>query len=66
MNEDKRTFQFSFELDRERSLALAQFLKRVTWTEMRGCAVDEVETYLIRDALGTVREAVNEGGFNPR
>jgi len=54
------------ELPHSQALALAQFLKRVGWSEMRGCAVDDSEAYLIRAALGALRTELAEIGFNPR
>ncbi|CAM3653578.1 MULTISPECIES: DUF7706 family protein [Klebsiella/Raoultella group] len=29
------------ELDDKEAMALAQFIKRLTWTEMRACAISE-------------------------
>lgn len=54
------------EMTDSQARALAQFVKRVGWSEMRGCAVDDEEAYLIRAALNTVREALLELGYNPR
>jgi hypothetical protein len=48
------------------ALALAQFVKRVTWTEMRACAVDEAEGYAIRAAIDTLQKALAEAGYAPR
>ncbi|EGE9483800.1 hypothetical protein JYK47_004423 [Salmonella enterica] len=31
----------SLELDDKEALALAQFVKRLTWSDLRGCAVDQ-------------------------
>ncbi|WP_258866680.1 DUF7706 family protein [Citrobacter koseri] len=31
----------SLELDDKEALALAQFVKRLTWSDLRGCAVDD-------------------------
>ena len=53
----KAKTQFTIELDSEDALALAQFLKRITWNDMRGCAIDENETYRIKDALGKLQRA---------
>lgn len=50
----------------EQAQALARFLKRVGWSEMRACSYDEAECYLIREALEAVRRVVNEAGFDPR
>ena len=37
------------------SQALAQFVKRLTWSEIQACAVDKDETYEMRDALTSCR-----------
>lgn len=47
-------------------LALAQFVKRVTWSAMRECAVDEAECYDIRAAVEILRRAVAKAGYAPR
>ena len=39
------------ELPLDQAEALAQFVKRMTWTEIRACAVDDKEAYEIRAAL---------------
>ncbi len=56
----------SLELDPDKAEALAQFVKRVTWSEMRACAVDENETYQIRDAINTLQDALADVGYSPR
>lgn len=48
------------------AMALAQFLKRVGWQEMRANAVDENETYEIRSALSALQDSLVEKGFAPR
>jgi hypothetical protein len=48
------------------ALALAQFVKRVTWKEMRDCAVDDAEAYEIRAAVDTLQKALAEAGYAPR
>lgn len=48
------------------ALALAQFVKRVGWQEMAANAVDEEETYLIRDGIDQVQRGLREAGFSPR
>lgn len=51
--------------DRE-ALALAQLAKRLTWSDMRSCAVDDDETYAIRDAVSALQNALSEHGYAPR
>jgi hypothetical protein len=46
-----KTIRIDVELPPAEALALAQFVKRVTWTEMRACAADEAECYEIRAAI---------------
>ncbi|SOY78389.1 conserved hypothetical protein [Cupriavidus phytorum] len=54
------------ELTDHASLALAQFLKRVTWSELRACAVDDEEAYLMRAAVDQVARALADIGYDPR
>jgi len=54
------------QLDEEQALALAQFVKRVGWSEMRSCAVDDAEAYAIRSAVDALQRALAEAGFAPR
>ena len=54
------------ELNEELAVALAQFVKRVGYTDMRSNAVDDFEAYLIRDALDRVRIGLANAGFSPR
>lgn len=48
------------------ALALAQFVKRVGWSEIRQNAVDDDEAYVMRDALGFLAKALKESGYAPR
>jgi hypothetical protein len=48
------------------ALALAQFVKRASWTEARRCAVDDDEARVIVRALENVRKALAEKGYAPR
>jgi len=62
----QKTVQITVELTIEQAQALAQFLKRVGWSEIRQNAVDDVEAFIMRDALGQVRQALEEVGYAPR
>lgn len=42
------------------ALALAQFVKRLTWSDLRGCAVDDDEAYVIKDAVDKLQRAMAE------
>jgi hypothetical protein len=48
------------------ALALAQFVKRVTWSAMRECAVDEAECFEIRAAIDKVQRALADADYAPR
>jgi len=54
------------ELSEDEAWALAEFVKRVTWSEMRACAVDDDEAYMIRSAVLAVGEALASQGIAPR
>lgn len=53
-------------LDEDTAEALAQFVKRVGWSEMRQNALDDAEAYRMRDGIDLVRKALQEAGFAPR
>lgn len=48
------------------ALALAQLVKRLTWRDIRECAVDDTEAYVMVDALAQVGRALADQGFAPR
>ncbi|EOV9700883.1 hypothetical protein ACN5KB_003902 [Cronobacter sakazakii] len=39
------------ELDDQHALALAQFVKRVSWSDLRDCAANEDEAWLMKHAV---------------
>ena len=53
-------------LDAGNAWALAQFLKRVGWTEIRQNAVDDTEAYDMRDAIAALQKALADAGISPR
>jgi len=57
---------FSVTINEELAEGLAQFLKRVGWSEMRQNAVDDVEACIMRDALDQVRKSLQGAGYDPR
>jgi hypothetical protein len=61
-----KTIRIDVELPPTEALALAQFVKRVTWTEMRACAADEAECYEIRAAIDKVQRALAAVDYAPR
>ncbi|WP_409280218.1 hypothetical protein [Pseudomonas sp. KCJK8751] len=58
--------QADAQLSHEEATALAQLLKRLTWSDLRGCAVDDSEAYVIRDAAGRLQDALGRAGYAPR
>ncbi|MCE5988819.1 MULTISPECIES: hypothetical protein [unclassified Pseudomonas] len=48
------------------AMGRTQFFKRAHWSEFRGCAIDDDETYSIRAAVGKVQDALARSGNNPR
>jgi hypothetical protein len=58
--------RIALDLPDNESQALAQFVKRVTWSAMRECAVDEAECYQIRAAIDKLQRALADAGYAPR
>lgn len=56
----------TLELTEDEAMALAQFLKRHTWTDVRGNAVNDEEAYLMRDAFNALQYAMTCAGYSPR
>lgn len=54
------------ELTEDQAWALAQFVKRVTWSDFRACAVDDDEAYMIGAAVDQVARALADKGYAPR
>lgn len=54
------------QLTDDEAMALAQLVKRLTWTEMRGCAVNDDEAYIISGAVAKLQKSLAEAGFAPR
>jgi hypothetical protein len=50
----------------EEALALAQLVKRITFTDVRQNAAGDAEAYLMLDALGEVQKALRGAGYDPR
>jgi len=51
------------ELSDEQAQALAQFLKGLTWTDIRPRALSTEETYLVNDAIRFVRRELSAHGY---
>jgi hypothetical protein len=48
------------------AMALAQLLKRLSWAELRACAVNDAEAYEIRDGVAKLQRLFAEVGYAPR
>lgn len=46
----------------DKCLALAQLVKRLTFSYIRGCAVDDDEAYVIKDAVNELQKALDAAG----
>jgi dissimilatory sulfite reductase (desulfoviridin) alpha/beta subunit len=65
-NMPQKMVTFTVQINEELAQALAQFVKRVGFSEFRQNAVDDVEAYTMRDAVDQVRKALEEVGYAPR
>jgi len=50
----------------EQAQALAQYLKRYIWTDVRQSAANDEEAYLMRDAFNAMQYALTDAGYSPR
>lgn len=53
-------------LSDDEAQALAQYLKRYIWTDVRKSAVNDDEAYLMRDAFNVIQRELSEAGYAPR
>ena len=60
------TTTVKFELDAGHAWALAPFLKRVGWADIRGNAQDDTEAYDMRAAIDATARTLAEAGYAPR
>lgn len=63
---DEKTVTLAVELTDAQAWHLAQFLKRVGFSEFLSNAENEDEAYVMRDAAARVREALTDAGYAPR
>ena len=56
---------FTVKMNEALASALAQFVKRIGFSEIRSNAVDDFKAYLIRDAFDRVRIGLANAGFSP-
>ncbi len=66
MNNQPKIVSVTVELTDAEARNLAQFLKRVGFSDFRGNAQDESEAYAMRDAADRVRVALADAGYAPR
>jgi len=59
-------FTLTVEIDEARATALAQFCKRVGFSDLRATAKDDDEAYVMRDGVDALRRALADAGFAPR
>ena len=60
------TVTVTLELTDRKAYALAQFVKRLSWSGMAACASSEEETYDIRDGIDLLQRALADAGYAPR
>lgn len=66
MTETAKTVTLTVELTDAEAWNLAQFLKRVGFSDFRTNAQDDQEAYAMRDAADRVRVALADVGYAPR
>jgi hypothetical protein len=62
----EKSITLTTELTDAEALALAQFMKRVGFSEWRQNAIDDDEAYLMRDGCDKIASALVDVGYNPR
>ncbi len=55
----------SLRLDENETMALAQFVKRLSWSDLRGCAVSDEEAWVMKSAVDKLQQALREEGYFP-
>ncbi|MDK9990816.1 DUF7706 family protein [Enterobacter hormaechei] len=56
----------SLRLDENETMAFAQFVKRLSWSDLRGCAVSDEEAWVMKSAVDKLQQALREEGYAPR
>ncbi|MDT4623795.1 hypothetical protein RPF71_12815 [Escherichia coli] len=56
----------SLRLDENETKALAQLVKRLSWSDLRGCAVSDEEGWVMKSAIEKLQQALREEGYAPR
>lgn len=60
------TVEITVTLTEAQAWELAQFFKRVCFSDYRGCATSDAEAYHMRDAGELIRRALADQGCAPR
>ena len=60
------TVQITVVLTETEAWEFAQFLKRVCFSDYRGCAISDAEAYYMIDAGERIRSALANQGYAPR
>lgn len=54
------------ELKEAEAMALSQLVKRIIWSDVRSCAVDDREARIMVDAIGKLQSALGTAGYAQR
>ena len=54
------------DVNETQAMALAQFVKRVGWSEIRVNAESDDDAYNMRDAISRLQDALADAGYAPR
>ncbi len=65
MNKTK-VIHLPLEMTDDEFWALAEFVKRVGWLEIRGNATNDDEAHNIKTAISALQSALAENGYSPR
>lgn len=63
---DEATAEGYSEMSEAEAVALAQLCKRITFSDLRSCSVDNDEAYVMRDAVEKLQAALRSAGYAPR
>ncbi|EDX0667167.1 hypothetical protein GS383_002659 [Salmonella enterica subsp. enterica serovar Derby] len=56
----------SLRLDENETMALTQFVKRLSWSDLRGSAVSDEEAWVMKSAVEKLQQTLREEGYAPR
>jgi hypothetical protein len=66
MGHNARPLDLLARLTDEQAWALAQFAKRIYFSDIRQHAVDDAEAYVMRDAIVKLQASLADAGYAPR